>query len=390
MGILLLQTVRNKVAVMKKIKVVEAISDSNLGGAGILLHRRLTHSDQNRFRTIVLCPEKSVLQQKIRSSKIKTVGIKFGADRSFHLLSVIEYICWLRKIRPDLVNCHGSLSCRIAAKLCGVPVKVCTKHCVFPLTSWQKTAFSRIMTKNIQYFLSNQIIAVAYAAKRDLIQRGTNKDQIQVIINGAEGLKRDSLQKKRELKQSLHFPEDSVVVGICARLEPYKGHRDFLLAAKHLLSKSSKYRFLIVGEGSARQSIYDFCAHLGLLPYTCFTGFVNDVTPYYNIMDINVNCSCGTETSSLALSEGMSLGIPSVVSNYGGNPYMIQHGRNGFIYPSGDYRMLADYIHRLIQDEVLYRKASLASYERFERELNIVRMTRETEALYIKLIKQRL
>ncbi len=39
-----------------------------------------------------------------------------------------------------------------------------------------------------------------------------------------------------------------------------------------------------------------------------------------NITDIQVNASYGTEATSLSLLEGMSLGIPAVVSDFEGIP----------------------------------------------------------------------
>ena len=39
-----------------------------------------------------------------------------------------------------------------------------------------------------------------------------------------------------------------------------------------------------------------------------------------SITDVQANASFGTEATSLALLEGMSLGIPAVVSDFGGNP----------------------------------------------------------------------
>ena len=106
-----------------------------------------------------------------------------------------------------------------------------------------------------------------------------------------------------------------------------------------------------------------------------------------NIVDINVNCSTGTETSSLALSEGMSLGIPSVVSDYGGNPYMVCHGINGFVCPQGEYLKMAEYIKLLIDDKKLYLNMSLEALRRFENELNAQAMTKETNRLYDVLYK---
>jgi glycosyltransferase involved in cell wall biosynthesis len=123
------------------------------------------------------------------------------------------------------------------------------------------------------------------------------------------------------------------------------------------------------------------CKELGLNEKVVFTGFVEDVSPLMNVTDINVNCSIGTETSSLALSEGMSLGVPAVVSDFGGNCYMIKDGVNGLVYPQRDHSALADSILAL-SDKTLYKRLSENSLSRFRKELNAKRMAAETAAFY--------
>ena len=105
-----------------------------------------------------------------------------------------------------------------------------------------------------------------------------------------------------------------------------------------------------------------------------------------NISDININCSVGTETSCLALSEGMSLSKPAVASDYGGNPYMIKDGENGFLYPAGDVKKLSLAIARLSSDKELYESMSKSARERFESELNAAAMTEKTYAFYESLL----
>jgi glycosyltransferase involved in cell wall biosynthesis len=141
---------------------------------------------------------------------------------------------------------------------------------------------------------------------------------------------------------------------------------------------------LIVGTGSTEAHLKRLCKDLGLEKKVVFTGFVEDISPFMSITDINVNCSVGTETSSLALSEGMSLGVPAVVSDFGGNSYMVKDGVNGFVYPQRDRIALADAIIRL-SDKKLYTKLSKNSLERFERELNAERMASETATFYRRL-----
>jgi glycosyltransferase involved in cell wall biosynthesis len=88
---------------------------------------------------------------------------------------------------------------------------------------------------------------------------------------------------------------------------------------------------------------------LNLCDKIIFTGFVHDVSPYMNISDVNVNCSIGTETSSLALSEGMSLGIPAIASDYAGNKYIVKNRVNGLIFRQRDHVDLAKKILFLVK-----------------------------------------
>ena len=195
--------------------------------------------------------------------------------------------------------------------------------------------------------LSHKVIAVAHSAACDLQKMGLKQSTIEVIINGAEELKRLSDDERKLIKQTLGISPEEIVVTICARLEPYKDHKCFLRAAELLLGEDRNFRFIVMGDGSLKKELQKEALRLNIQDKVIFTGFVDDVTPYMNITDINVNCSVGTETSSLALSEGMSLGIPAVVSNYGGNPYMVKNGVNGYVYNSGDFIELAGAIKKL-------------------------------------------
>ena len=106
-------------------------------------------------------------------------------------------------------------------------------------------------------------------------------------------------------------------------------------------------------------------SELGLDDVVCFTGFREDVATIFYITEVNVNCSYRSETSSLSLSEGMSLGIPSVVSDCGGNTYMVKNCENGLIFPMENEEALAMALIRLYCDRELYKKFSANAYGRY-------------------------
>ena len=117
-------------------------------------------------------------------------------------------------------------------------------------------------------------------------------------------------------------------------------------------------------------------------------GEVRDVAPYTALFDAAVNCSVGTETSSLALSEAMSLGIPCIASRFGGNVEMVREGENGLLFPVRNERALCAAIERLAWDRVLYEELSRGARGRFVRELRAEGMAAKYDALYAELAKQ--
>ena len=366
------------------IKVIEAISDTNIGGAGILLFNRLKHTDSEKFKTVIILPRGSLLLEKFKKMGAAVIEINGCRDRSFDLRAVFEYLYILKRLKPDVINSHGSLSFRIAAMLSGVPVKIYTRHCVYPVKN--NSAVLKALRGWGSYLLSNHIIAVAYAARDNLLELGIDKNKISVIINGAEALKSLNEEEKTTIRDKYGISKEEKVVTICARLESCKDHLSFLKAAKLLSERSERYRFLIIGAGNLERALKNYVKANKLESKVIFTGYLDDVAPLLNITDVNVNCSVGTETSSLALSEGMSLGIPAVVSDYGGNPYMVRDRVNGYVYKVGDFKDLAAKIEKICtSDEEEYVRLSAASKKRFLEELNAEQMTKATQKLYLKL-----
>ena len=125
-----------------------------------------------------------------------------------------------------------------------------------------------------------------------------------------------------------------------------------------------RIKYVVMGTGKDEEAIRARAAELGL-GNVIFTGLVRDVAPYYYIMDVQLNCSWGTEATSISLCEGMSIGLPAVVTTFGGNPYMITDGVNGFTVPPRDPDAMTEKILTLKNDPALLatlREGSLRVY----------------------------
>ncbi len=368
-----------------RIKVIEVSSDTNIGGAGKCLLTLLENFDYNKFEVKVVLPKNSLLKPHIDKLRIPVIEVDGIADRSLDFKAVKT----LKKIfnveKPDIVHTHASMSARIAAKQSGAKV-IYTRHSVFPPSKKISKGIGKVINGIINNHYADSIIAVAEAAKDNLMDTGIDEKKINVVLNGVDGLMPVSSDEKRVIKDRFDLPDGYKAVAIVARLEDIKGHDYFIEAADKILREGYKVRFYIAGTGSYEQHLKEKVRKLNRQEQIIFTGFISDVDKLMSITDIQVNASYGTEATSLALLEGMSLGIPAVVSDFGGNPGVIKNEKNGFVVPKRNSRELADKIQCLLDNEQLYQELSENSLKIFAQTFTAKAMTKQTEKIYLESV----
>lgn len=368
-----------------RIKVIEVSSDTNIGGAGKCLLTLLENFDYNKFEVKAVLPKNSLLKPHIDKLKIPVIEVDGIADKSLDMKAVKELKTVFKREKPDIVHTHASMSARIAAKQAGAKV-IYTRHSVFPPPKKISQGIGKIINGMINNHYADAIIAVAEAAKDNLTDTGVNEKKIRVVLNGVDGLLPISTDEKRIIMDRFNLPDGYKAVSIVARLEDIKGHDYFIEAADKILRKGYKVRFYIAGTGSYEQHLKEKVRKMNRQEQIIFTGFIPDVDKLMSITDIQANASYGTEATSLALLEGMSLGIPAVVSDFGGNPGVIKDWENGFVVPKRDSQALADKIQLLLDDEVLYNEISEKSLKVFAQTFTAQAMTKQTEKIYLDAV----
>ena len=366
------------------IRVLHFISDSNIGGAGRLLLHCLRHFDRDKLDVAVVLPRDSALIPSIAETGTRYIETDCGRDASHDKGAIAAFSRIIRAEKPHIVHTHSAFDARVAAYLCGVKSRIYTRHSVFE-PSRKLTAFPG---KQISGFVNNtlatRIIAVADAAADNLTATGVRADKITVILNGVEPLTPSPKEACAALRQSLGIGETDFVCGISARMEPYKGHADLLAAAGTVLAKRPDVKFILMGTGSAEADLRRQAEEMGLGGSVLFTGFCSDVVPYYSIMDLSLNCSYGTEATSLALLEAMSLGLPTAATRFGGNPGVVKDGENGILTPIRDPAAMAEAILRIAGDAELYARLSAGAKRIFAETFTAAAMTRQIENVYFE------
>lgn len=362
------------------IRVLNIITDTNIGGAGKVLLNYLTKADRAEFDHTVIVPEGAQLSPFLRALDIPVIEIAGIADQSFRAGAVSSFRREFKHLNPDIIHTHASLSARIAAKLrhekC---VVIHTRHSAFPQGKLKTSFPVKQILGAINNHLSDIIIAVSPAAGENLTDTGTDPEKIVTIFNGVEPVRRFSDNEKSAVRSSLGIKDGVFICAVIARLVPEKGH-EYVLDAADIL-RDLPIRFIIAGSGPAENELRA-AADKRELDNCVFTGFVGDIAAIENIMDLQLNASYGTEASSLSLIEGMSLGVPAVASDYGGNPYVISNGENGVIVPMRDSAALAGAVRKLYTDTETVRRMGDYAIQTYNARFTADIMTSNLEQTY--------
>ena len=369
------------------IRILNIISGTNIGGAGRVILNYLRYADRNKFVTLVAIPRGSLLKPLLEEAEVTVYEVDGMADCSYASQDVKALQALIRRVKPDLVHTHGALSGRIAAKRCHVPV-VYSRHSAFPVPAKLKYPPGRWVNKLINEHYADHIIAVSPATRDNLVESGISPKKITVVMNGIAPVPETSPEARAALRESLGLEKNTFVFGILARMEDYKGHLYLVHAAKLLKDQGrTNFRVLMAGTGSFEEEVSRAVVEMGVDDVVQMLGFRSDVAELLNILDVQLNASYGTEATSLALLEGMSLGLPSIVSDYGGNPYLIENGVNGLVFPSQDSLALSKCMIRLMDHPNEVKRMGQKARERFNAQFTGPVFARNIERIYLDVRK---
>ena len=132
---------------MSKIKVLNVISDTNIGGAGKCIITFAKNYDREKFDLSVVVPDGSKLVPELEKAGVKVITAKGSADKSFSLSGVRELKKLFSTLDYDVIHTHGTLSARIAARLAGAKAIVYTLHCVYEPSRFMKSPLGKLINK---------------------------------------------------------------------------------------------------------------------------------------------------------------------------------------------------------------------------------------------------
>lgn len=360
-------------------KVIHLISGGDSGGAKTHVLSLL----QNLTKSIdvqLVCFRDGPFAEEARSLGIPTVI--YGGNNIPRLCR--ELTAYIREGGYQLIHCHGSRANMVGALLrrpTGLPV-VTTVHSDYkidymgrPLGRLTYGTINAVALRQLDY-----IIGVSDAMVNLLIGRNFPPDRFYAIYNGIDFTPAPPQGDRVEYLRSLgaDVDEDSVVVGIAARLNPVKDMTTLIrgFAAAH--AECPRLRLVIAGDGEEREKLGALTRELGVEKAVTFAGWISGgMDRFYAALDINTLTSL-SETFSYALTEGARFHLATISTAVGGIPYLIDHEVNGFLFTPGDWQALGRHLSALGSDDALRRRMGEKLYEKASTQFSL-RHTVETQ-----------
>ncbi|MGD6831549.1 N-acetyl-alpha-D-glucosaminyl L-malate synthase BshA [Sutcliffiella halmapala] len=191
---------------------------------------------------------------------------------------------------------------------------------------------------------------------------------------------------KSDLKEQYGIlPEEKVVIHV-SNFRKVKRVED-VVQSFYRIQKKVASKLLLVGDGPEISVVCKMVKELGITDKVLFLGKQENVEDLLSISDLKLLLS-EKESFGLVLLEAMACGVPSVGTNIGGIPEVIEHGVTGFLSEVGDVENIADQAISILIDPDLHKRFSKNSIQRVKDRFSSRYIVEQYEDLYLKLIKE--
>ena len=370
-------------------KVIHLISGGDSGGAKSHVLRLLQHLNQTITAQLV-CFRDGPFAEEARAMGIPTMIC--GGNNIPHLRR--ELAAYIQQGGYQLIHCHGSRANMIGALLrgpTGLPV-VSTVHSDYKL-DYMGRPFARLTFGAINAWALRHLdyrIGVSDAMVDLLIDRGFPPDRFYAIYNGIDFTPAPSQGDRLAYLRGLgaDVEENSVVVGIAARLNPVKDMSTLIRGFAEGHKSCPRLRLVIAGDGEERQKLEDLAKELGVEKEVTFAGWISGgMDRFYSTLDINALTSL-SETFPYALTEGARFHLATVATAVGGIPYLIDQDVNGYLFTPGDWQTLGRYLAALGNGDALRREMGEKLYEKASAKFSIQSTVDTQLHIYEEIIRR--
>lgn len=276
-----------------------------------------------------------------------------------------------REWRPDVLHAHSPVPNAWAALSVGRRLGLPVVYEVRAL--WEDAAASHgtMLPGSVRYRIARHldtraakradaVVTICRGLYDDLSHRGVCPEQMFIVPNAADvgGLLPDTPTSRGNNPDA-----PGPVIGFIGSFYSYEGLDLLVEAARELVRRRPELRFLLVGGGPEEARLRELCRASGLDDCMSFPGWVphDRIDDWYRQIDILVYPRKRNRLTELVTPlkplEAMAKGKVILASDVGGHRELIEEGRNGFLFRSGDAGHLLQRLIALLDAPAMWPRA---------------------------------
>lgn len=276
---------------MKK-RILQVVGQLSIGGQEAMVMNFYQYIDKSKYEFDFLVYGETIGYYE---EKVKTMGGHVFHIQPFKFSNIIQFQKSLRKIicrnGPYYgVHCHTSLNSAFiihAAKKLKIPIRITHSHTTKSgkKETWIFQAYRSVMRYLINHE-STHIAACGKAAGEYLFGQKMFQKRGILIRNGMEIDRfKFRLESRNKIRNQWGL-KDKFVIGHVGRFAKEKNHKFLIDTFQEILKIKSESKLLLIGDGSLKDKIKQYCQQLGIEQQVIFTGEVTNIEEFLSAMDV--------------------------------------------------------------------------------------------------------
>jgi PEP-CTERM/exosortase A-associated glycosyltransferase len=239
--------------------------------------------------------------------------------------------------------------------------------------------------KNEMYVLeqATSITAVSQTLKDEMVLRGIDEGKITVVPDFLDLQNyKGPFDANVELQERMNV-QDMVMLGYIGPFDECEGIDVLIRSMRSVILRVPNACLLLVGSGAIEGELQHLASRMMLGDRVIFTGCVprDKLSDYFNMIDIMVYGRKSGRNSemvpSFKLIEAMARQKNIIASDIGGHKDVIENGKTGMLFKSGDPIALADRIGDFVNDRESYVQDTLKFLSIERNKINMIKKYKE-------------
>jgi len=372
----------------KQISLLYVIDGLEFGG-GERVFLQLASNLRKRYRVVVASKTNGPFASELNKLGIELLSVNMSKQLTFKPIRQLRNI--IRQNDINLVHSQGARAdffARLASRGTNAPHIICTVAMPvegFEVGPWRRRIY-RLMDQLSERYVDRFVVVSDVLKKTLTVGRSIDAQRVVRIYNGIELDQYRLDLQDTGLRNQWNIPPSVPLIGAIGRLVWQKGFEYLIEAIPRILSTVPEATFLIVGEGPLLDNLGGLARKLGVDNKVIFAGFRNDIQNVLATMDI-IAVPSVLEGFPMVTLEAMAMAKPIIASKIQGISEQIVDGEEGILIPPKSPEAIAAEVSRLIDDRELSLKLAAAARRKVESHFSIEKMVRETEEVYLSLVR---